>query len=306
MSKKKMEITMPAAIIALVLLALCATPSVWADAINLGQAANYAVLGIGGTNTKLSQFEVYQSGTVVNGNVGVGPYSTWTHGMDATINGTLYYDTTDGLPSITGTITGGTIQQSMLQAVNDAVSASSFASSLTPTQTYSTFAENQVITGNGGQNVVRVTGDVALKKGLTLSGSASDTFIIQLTANDATSAHQLVLSGMTMTLTGGVTPNNIVWVLNDGGGNIQITSGADVYGTFLAPDRSITVDHGTVNGRVIAGGSPNPADGSINLLSIHSTSTINGLSEVPEPGTLAMMGTGVVGLAGLLRRKLRG
>jgi hypothetical protein len=61
----------------------------------LGLAANYAVLGIGGTTSVSSDFEVYQSATVVNGNVGIGPYSVVTHDFDGTINGTLYYDTTD-------------------------------------------------------------------------------------------------------------------------------------------------------------------------------------------------------------------
>ena len=282
----------------LLLLTLLATQIVFADALNLGQAANYAVLGTGGTSSLRTDFEVYQSATVVNGNVGVGPYSTFTHGIDATINGKLFYDNTDTLPIITGTITGGTVQQSMTQAVMDAVSASNTAAGLAATQTFSTLTENQIITGNGGLNVIVITGDVTLKKGLTLSGGASDRFIFVFTGSDATSAHQVTLSGMTMTLVGGVVANNILWDLNGGGGNVVISSGATVDGTFLAPFRSITVDNATINGRVIGGGSPNPTDGSLNFLSIHSSSQINAPAAVPEPSSMLLLGTALAALVG--------
>jgi len=52
--------------------------------------------------------------------------------------------------------------------VNDARSASSAAASLAPTATFSTLNEGQTIIGNGGVNIIRVTGDVTLKKTLTL------------------------------------------------------------------------------------------------------------------------------------------
>ncbi len=217
-----------------------------ANAVNLGTAANYAVLGIGGSSSsQLSQFEIYQSATVINGNVGVAPFSTWTHGMDATINGFVNNDGNVD-PIATGTITGGITHNTpaVNQAVSDALAASTAAAALTPTQTYSTLTEGQTIVGNGGVNVIRVTGDVTLKTSITLQGTASDQFIFQLTSNDP--GHVvLTLPGMTMNLVGGVTSNNIIWDMNGVGGSIAITSMASnqaVYGTFLAPDRTILVD----------------------------------------------------------------
>jgi len=53
--------------------------------ISLGQAADYSVLALGGTSSLHGQIEVYQSATVINGNVGAGPYADWTHGIDCTI-----------------------------------------------------------------------------------------------------------------------------------------------------------------------------------------------------------------------------
>src|SRR6266851_4200474 len=91
--------SLPSLACACVSAALCLglAPSASADAVNLGGAADYAVLGEGGTVSIESDFKVYQSGTVVNGNVGMGPYSLLQHGIDATINGRFDYDTTSSL-----------------------------------------------------------------------------------------------------------------------------------------------------------------------------------------------------------------
>jgi hypothetical protein len=265
-----------------------------ASLINLGQAANYAVLGIGGSVSVQSDFEVYQSATVVNGNVGMGPYSNWTHGIDATINGRVDYDLTDSAPTVTGTITGGVHQINMAPIVADARNASTAAAALVPTQTFSTLNEDQTITGNGGANVIRVTGDITLKKTLHLVGGPSDMFVFQLTAADAPSAHTLTLSGVVMDLSGGLTPDNIQWDMNGVGGGIVISSGASVYGTFLAPDRGILVDNGILGGRVIGGGG---TDSHSNSVSVHSSSQITAPPPgqgVPEPSTLVL---GIAGLA---------
>ena len=271
--------------------------------VGLGAADNFAVLDIGGSSSSsTSLFSVYQSATVINGNVGEGPFSTWGHGIDATINGTLYYDTTDTAPIVTGTITGGLVQQSMNTIVNDAINASTAAAALTPTQTFATLTSGQTIVGNGGLNVIRVTGDVGLSGGsttLNLQGGASDQFVFQFTASDATSVHELTLSGVTMTLTGAISPDNIVWDLNGVGGNVVISSGAQVYGTFLAPDRGITVDQGIIQGQVIGGGGP---DSHSNYVTVHSSSQIS-VPTVPEPSFLAFLILGFISIVLVVRKR---
>lgn len=286
--------------------ALLLTLSVQASSIDLGAAANYVVVGMGGISSAHADFEIYQSATVVNGNVAVGPYSNWTHGVDATINGRVDNDTTNSAPIVTGTITGGVNSANTSTIVANARSASTTAAGLTPTQTYATLMENQVIVGNGGLNVIRITGDVTLKKGLTLQGSSSDEFVFQLTASDAPSAATLTLSGMVMSLSAGVNIGNIYWDLNGLGGGVAISSGAIVYGTFLAPDRGFLVDNATVTGRVIGGGGYQ--DSHSNSLSIHSSSTINspppGAPGVPLPSA-ACAGIALMGVMGLARRRRR-
>jgi choice-of-anchor A domain-containing protein len=248
--------------------------------VNLGGAANYAVLGIGGTGSSAkSDFQVYQSGTVINGNVGMGPYSVWTHGLDCTVNGRIDYDTTDLAPyGVTGTVSGGIHQIPMAGIVADAVNASATAAALAPTQTLATLSEDQTIVGNGGLNVIRVTGAVTLKKTFKLQGTPSDKFVFQLTS---TGKDPLVLSGVLMSLTGGVTADNVLWNLSGAGGDVSISSGeCTVYGTFLAPYRNVLVDNADVFGQVIGGG------GAGNYLSIHSTSSV---TLVPEPATVALL-----------------
>jgi Ice-binding-like len=267
-----------------------------ADFTQLGSAADYAVLGTGGSMSVMSDFAVYQSATVVNGNVGVGPYSTFTHGMDATINGRLDYDTTVTLPSITGTITGGTNQMNMAPIVTAAVNASNTFAALSPTQTFSTLTSGQTITGVAGLNVIQVTGPVSISGGstsLNFSGPSNAQFVLQLTDSTTTPGHNVLnLSGLTMNLKGGLTSDNILWNLKGSGGDINISSGtALVYGTFLAPDRNITVDNADVFGRVIGGGEGNQ-------LIIHSSSTITGPA-VPEFSSIALMSLMLLGFGGI-------
>jgi len=66
---------------------------------------------------------------------------------------------------------------------------------------------------------------------------------------------------------------------------------------FMGPESSPTFKLGTFNlgGLVDIGNGPVPLNGTL---------TITQLSSVPEPGSLVLLGSGVLGLAGLVRRRL--
>jgi hypothetical protein len=280
-----------------------ATLTAFGTPVSLGGAADYAIFGVGGLSAaNKSDFEVYQSDTVVNGNVGMGPFSLLTHNIDATINGRFDYDTTASLngKAIVVPPSGGVHQINLSTVAADARNASMVAAALVPTQTFATLTEDQVIVGNGGLNVIRVTGDVTLKKTLSLQGGASDSFVFQFTSTTTDGHDVLELSGMNMILSGGVLADNILWNLFGLGGGIDISAMAPgsqkVYGTFLAPDRDIIGDHAIVDGRLIGGGSGN-------LLSVHSSSEINQPQQVPDNGrTIFLLGGSLIGLFALNRR----
>ena len=119
-----------------------------------------------------------------------------------------------------------------------------------------------------------------------------------------TTKNILTLSGTTMNLSGNVNPADVVWNLNGASGanqDITISSSATAIGTFLAPNQHILVDNATVEGEVIGGG--NGAQ-----LSIHSSSKVTAPeipTVIPEPMSMILLGTGLVGFVGVTRRKLR-
>src|SRR5207248_9531801 len=97
-----------------------------------------------------------------------------------------------------GSVTGGLHPVLMAGPVTDARNASTLYAALSPTLTLGGIADNATLVGNGGLNVIRITNEMTLKTTLTLQGTASDSFVFQLTASDAPSAHALTLSGLVM------------------------------------------------------------------------------------------------------------
>ena len=130
------------------------------------------------------------------------------------------------------------------QVFADAESASTAAFALPATQTFGTGISNATtINGNGGTNVMDVAGINLTNGALTLNGSASDVFIVNVTGD-------LTSSNSNIAISGGVTPNN---VLINVSGSVTITGGGpnNFYGTILDPNWPVNVHDKLLTGELI-------------------------------------------------------
>ena len=231
--------------------------SAGAAEINLGAGYGYAILGLTGSTDQLSS-----GGLNVMGNVGVASGATLamssgivTGQIDTSSlsNVTLSGGTTsvDGaLCSTTAGCAGVSVQTSALAAAQSAATALAECgrdcTAGSPTQTFTSITSPQTITGNGGVNVIDVTGSAGIHLSggnLTISGGANDTFII-----DVSGSSGIQLSGNTSIVLSGVNPNQVLFYVPGSASNIIQTSGAsDTAGIFLAPNGGIQISHGGVH-----------------------------------------------------------
>jgi hypothetical protein len=103
------------------------------------------------------------------------------------------------------------------------------------------------ITSVGGQNVLNVENlRLINSETLTLVGSPGDTFIININ-------RQYSLSGSSqIILSGGLTPQDVVFNFPTAGAQISVTGPAIATGIIVAPSRTYTSSGGVFNGEVVA------------------------------------------------------
>lgn len=255
-----------------------------------GTAADYALVDLG-NGTTLGMNSGPLNGSVLLGN---GVNAAFSGGGNGQITGTLFYDST-----VTGTNTFSQLQTppttSLVStlvtdaALTSANSVAAFAAGLHATQTFGNITTATTFVGNGGLNVIDVAN--IQNAPLTIRGSAGDTFVINISGNFQTN--------QIMTLEG-VTASQILFNFTGTSGNVFQTSGGDLLdGTFLAADggnfqfSNLILDGALIN-----------TDGNVQFVS-GSRMTSSPFTPVPEPGALSLVGTGILALAGSLRRRLQ-
>ncbi len=263
-------------IIVCILMAVWLASTAYSSVIDLGQAANFAILGTENTKVKLDK-------ATVNGNVGVGSGGEFEF-KSYSVTGDIYMDAGATIDTFDGTHSGTLfVGQDLRQALTDAYQASLTAGQLEATQTFNEkINSSQTIIGNGGVNVINMNGvDLGTGEVISLSGGASDFFILNILEGNA-----IKLGKSSSAIRGvGVGASQIL---------INVLGTADkmkgeIDGTILAIGETVTLQ-GILNGAIIAGGVMLGSD----ILDLEVQATINNMpmQTIPEPSTIIMLGMG--------------
>jgi hypothetical protein len=143
------------------------------------------------------------------------------------------------------------------------------------------------------------TNPATVTGGVTSGGSLSITFNSLSVSGGAFTAGTVSISvtlGTTSCGTGCFNiANGTVTIKN--ASNVTLFAGTFSSGSATVAGNSITIQGITTGGNTVAG-----------ILSLRSIGWVGSSDTIvtPEPGTLGLLGTGLVGLAGIVRRKLRG
>ena len=227
-----------------------ATPTPTATAVACWNYDKYAVFGLNSVDLSSAGNLSSVPGIVGDCGVGGGGFNgsneTSTILQKTTVNGRVFIDSS-ATPDIRSffTATGGIFfGQDLSQDKADVLALSAQIAALPPTQTFANITAAKTITSTTALNVINVNSINLTKANLTLVGSSTDTFLINVTSPTAL----FVLNGVKVILSGGLTPNHVVFNLPGTGGTVQVykqTSGLN--GTLLAPQRNVTIDNVTVS-----------------------------------------------------------
>ncbi len=267
---------------------------------SLADAANYAVLysGTGGNTAHISN-------VTVNGNIGIGGTGQVDFSGPGTINGRLDF----AAPTNTG-------QYSNNNGANVGPTSANYNQSNVTTDLANLSILNVQLTlaagtalalnaGNQSLNINTGTLDAFGRYVFTVTSYAKGNGDILTINGDG--VHSVVFNfanglnlGGDVALAGGLNPDMVVW--NFGGtGNVQLNNNASSFpnlafqGIILAPNNAISVVNANLTGRVFGGDSHD--------LQIVSGDTINAPQAVPEPASMILLGLGLVGAAGSIRRR---
>ncbi|MGA2936962.1 MAG: collagen-binding domain-containing protein [Syntrophobacteraceae bacterium] len=275
------------------------SPPARATGFSLGDADNYVVLYTGAGKNSLSM-----NNETVNGNVGIG-YPAGSN-PQVQLNGPL---TVNGNFDFAGPINfnnggGVTVNGSSYSGVTSVQTDLSNLQSLSSTLGAETGTNLTVNLNNDQSQTINASAGTLDANGNRVFNVSSFSFGngATLTINGNGLGNNVVLNfaannpqfGGTIVLTGGLTSDEVLFNIPGSNSSLRInTNGAIETGTFLDPNGTISMNHSVLDGRIFGGDSSN--------MQIVSGAYINDPA-VPEPSTVLLIGSGLVGLAAFRKR----
>jgi len=278
---------------------------------SLGDAQQFAVLSQF-ANNQLN----FNNGTIT-GDIGLGSPRQFTI-SNGSVNGNSRFSGAGNTTGLTpdpdpgsnpgpftvsggGTVTGGVVANDpfVTSALNTVNSLSQTlggeaGTALTLTSSQTINASGGILDGSGNRVFSSSSVNLANATTLTINGSASDYVVINVTDNYPAFNGKILL-------TGGITSDQVLfnmfggnYTTHTGGPTLTLSpNGQTETGTFLDPNGGMQFNHGILDGRFFGG----------DVVNQQIVSGANITAPVPEPGTAALAGLGI--LAFWLRRKSR-
>lgn len=219
----------------------------------LGDLQRWSVFSLGSNTTR----DEFSGNAFIQGDVGVAGVGDIALEDTATIHGDLYYRSNGTLNMDPGAqITGAQIhnQDSLLDnEAAAAIATSRHAARLrsnffAPTDLELTGSRNFTVTGAPGANVVLKLGNFTLSGNstFTLQGTASTTFIINVTEQFALSGNAKIV------LSGGVQWNNVLFNICGKDSAVTVSGNSSLSGMLMAIRRTVQLSGGaSLTGEVI-------------------------------------------------------
>jgi hypothetical protein len=195
-----------------------------------------------------------------------------------------------------GTDTTGTSAElgTMQQAGQDAAAFSAALATLSPTQSLAAITLGTrgklTITGGAGANVVNLPSIITgTKSTITIDAGSSETMVINVGSSSDAGSLQLG-NGASVLLTGGITPDHVIFNLLGTGTTAQLGNDTVLNGTIVAPNGQFTSGDGNtpvpvlINGALLFGGSVSLGNNT-NLNFYPAVVTTGGGTTGPPPTT---------------------